>query len=97
MNVTTKGLPEEAGRALKELAAASSRSLNGEIIHRLTRSLAADEHASVSSSRLNDSPDAVADAWESLAGRWKSDLSVEAEIAALYETRSGGRDMDLSW
>jgi hypothetical protein len=97
MNVTIKGLPEELGSALKDLAAASNRSLNGEIIHRLTRSLATDAPAPAPSSRLNESPDAVADAWEALAGRWKSDLSVEAEIAALYETRSGGRDIDLTW
>ncbi|WP_035614594.1 Arc family DNA-binding protein [Haloferula sp. BvORR071] len=97
MNLTIKGIPEELGAALKELAAASNRSLNGEIIHRLSRSLAADAPAPLPSPRLNESPDAVADAWESLAGRWKSDLNVEAEIAALYETRSGGREIDLTW
>lgn len=55
------------------------------------------ENARVPQPAVAESPDALADAWESLAGRWKSDLSVEAEIAALYESRSAGRDVDLSW
>jgi hypothetical protein len=96
MNLTIKGIPDEVGIFLKRAAERSQRSLNGEIIHRLIRSL---EEAGppVGSSRLSETPDSVADAWTSLAGRWKSDLSVEAEIAALYEGRSGGRDVDLSW
>jgi hypothetical protein len=95
MNITIKSIPENVGEALKRAAANSRRSLNGEIIHRLSMSLA--ENARVPQSSIAESPDAVADAWESLAGRWKSDLSVEAEIAALYESRSAGRDVDLSW
>jgi len=95
MNITIKSIPENVGEALKRAAANSRRSLNGEIIHRLSMSLA--ENARVPQSSIAESPDVVADAWESLAGRWKSDLSVEAEIAALYESRSAGRDVDLSW
>lgn len=96
MNLTIKGIPDEVGTVLKRAAERSNRSLNGEIIHRLIRSL---ENAGppVLSSRLAGSPDSVADAWASLAGRWKSDMSVEDEIAALYETRSPGRDTDISW
>jgi len=97
MNVTVKGIPEELGAALKKLAEASNRSLNGEIIHRLSRSVISEREMPTASGRLYGSPDEVADKWEALAGRWKSDMSVEAEIAALYETRSGGRDVDLSW
>jgi hypothetical protein len=95
VNITVKGIPADLGAALKSSAERSRRSLNGEIIHRLGMSLA--EDARVPRPAIGESPDAVADAWESLAGRWKSDLGVEAEIAALYEIRSGGRDMDLSW
>ena len=95
MNLTIKGIPEDVGAALKRAAESSRRSLNGEIIHRLSLSLA--ENACVREPAIAESPDAVANAWESLAGRWKSDLSVEAEIAALYEVRSGGRDVDVSW
>jgi hypothetical protein len=95
MNLTIKGIPEEVGAALKRAAENSRRSLNGEIIHRLSLSVA--ENVRVREPAIAESPDDVADAWESLAGRWKSDLSVEAEIAALYEVRSGGRDVDVSW
>lgn len=93
--MTIKGIPEEIGAALREAAEKSNRSLNGEIINRLSRSFR--EETPAVSSRLNETPDSVADAWEALAGRWKSDLGVEAEIASLYEVRSGGRDVDLSW
>lgn len=95
MNLTIKSLPESLGAALKQSAAASHRSLNGEIIHRLRISFGALE--TPPPSVVCDSPDKVADAWEALAGRWKSDLAVEAEIAALYQARSAGRDVDLTW
>lgn len=95
MNITLKGIPDEVGAALKRAAERSHRSLNGEIIHRLSMSLA--ENARVPELAIAELPDAVADAWEALAGRWNSDLSVEAEIAALYESRSAGRDVDVSW
>lgn len=95
MNITVKAIPEDVGAALKRAAQHSRRSLNGEIIHRLSQSLA--ESARVPEPAIAESPDAVADSWEALSGRWKSDLSVEAEIASLYETRSGGREVDVSW
>lgn len=97
MNLTIKGIPEELGAALKKYAEASNRSLNGEIIHRLARSIISERDMPAASGKVYDAPDEVADKWEALAGRWKSDMSVEAEIAALYETRSGGRDVDLTW
>lgn len=97
MNITIKSIPEEMGTALKRAAAQSRRSLNGEIIHRLSASLTENARTPEVSSIVAESPDAVADAWVSLAERWKSDLSVEAEIAALYATRSAGRDVDLTW
>lgn len=98
MNVTIKGIPDELGAVLKKYAEASNRSLNGEIIHRLSRSVISERDIpAAGSGMLNETPDIVADKWEALAGRWKSDLSVETEIAALYETRSGGRDVDLTW
>ena len=91
MNITIKSIPADVGAALKREAAQAHRSLNGEIIHRLTRSLTAE------SSPIPVTPDAVADAWTALAGRWKSDRSVEAEISELYAARSAGRDADLTW
>lgn len=90
MNITIKSIPDDLGAALKREAERSHRSLNGEIIHRLSRSLVVEPAVPVS-------PDAVADAWQALAGRWKSDLSVEAEISELYEARSAGREADPTW
>jgi len=95
MNITIKGIPDDVGANLKRAAVSSRRSLNGEIIHRLVISLA--ENARVPEPAIAESPDAIANAWEALAGGWRSDLSVEAEIAALYDSRSAGRDSDLSW
>ena len=100
MNLTLKSLPDELGEALKMAAKSSNRSMNREIIERLMRSFDADI-SDVNNlgtiPRVNESPDEVADAWSKLAGKWKSTLSVDEEIAALYEARSGGRDLDLSW
>lgn len=89
VNITIKSIPEAVGAALKREAERAYRSLNGEIIHRLSHSLAA------GSSAVPATPDTVADAWSALAGRWKSDLSVETEISQLYETRSAGRDTSI--
>ncbi|MCW1921244.1 hypothetical protein OKA05_01690 [Luteolibacter arcticus] len=96
MNLTIKGIPEHVGAALKLAAERSHSSLNGEIIHRLSASLTGGNR-DPETLRIAESPDDMAGAWEALAGGWVSDLSVESEIAALYETRSGGRDVDVSW
>ncbi len=100
MNLTLKSLPDELGEALKMAAKSSNRSMNREIIERLMRSFDADI-SDVNNlgtiPRVKESPDEVADAWSKLAGKWKSTLSVDEDIAALYEARSGGRDLDLSW
>ncbi len=96
VNLTIKGVPEELGAALKQAAQRANRSLNGEIIHRLGSSLRGDV-GTVPLARLHEDPGVIADAWEALAGKWKSDLRVEEEIAMLYESRSGGRDLDLTW
>jgi hypothetical protein len=81
MNITIKAIPDEVGAALKRAAERSHRSLNGEIIHRLSMSLA--ENARGPELYIAELPDAVADAWEALGGRWKSDLSLEEEVASL--------------
>ena len=97
MNITIKSLPDEMGAALKRAAEQSHRSLNGEILHRLRASMAQDARGSGFSPMLADSPDAVADAWAALAGKWKSDLSTEAEVASLYAARSAAREVDVTW
>ena len=95
MNLTVKGLPDDLGAALKRAAESSHRSLNGEIVHRLVHSF--DKPTPERVSRLAESPDDVADAWTKRAGKWQSDLSLEDELAALYASRSAGRDVDVSW
>ena len=35
--------------------------------------------------------DRQAEAWSALSGKWKSDLTVQGEIAALYKARTRGR------
>lgn len=96
MNLTIKGIPDEIGSALKAAAERSRRSLNGEIVYRLIQSMNAGGTPEMSS-RLAETPDSVADSWAALAGRWQSDMSIEDEIASLYEARSSGRDVDLTW
>jgi hypothetical protein len=96
MNLTIKGIPDEVGAVLKAAAERSRRSLNGEIVHRLIQSINAGV-APEMSSRVAETPDSVADSWAALAGRWQSDMSIEDEIASLYEARSSGRDVDLTW
>lgn len=34
-------------------------------------------------------------AWEKLAGTWESEVSVEAEIEAMYAARTAGRETNL--
>lgn len=81
---------------LKSRASESHRSLSGEILFRLRKSLESGE-AIGNDVGLRDEAGIQADAWEKLAGGWVSDLSVEEEIDALYSARSAGRDVDLSW
>jgi len=97
VNITIKSLPDDLGAALRKAAQQSRRSLNGEIIHRSSASMVEDVRPTEFSPVVAESPGALADAWTALASRWKSDLSVEAEIAALYEARSPGRDVELTW
>jgi hypothetical protein len=96
MNLTIKGIPDEVGGVLKAAAERSRRSLNGEIIYRLIQSMNTGGDPEMGS-RVAGTPDSVADSWAALAGRWQSGMSIEDEIASLYETRSSGRDVDLTW
>ncbi|MCH7225705.1 FitA-like ribbon-helix-helix domain-containing protein [Haloferula sp. A504] len=94
--ITLKNVPEDLVAGLKRRAAESHRSLSGEILFRLRKSLEGGD-TGAKEGRLRDESTGQADAWEKLAGSWVSDLSVEEEIEALYSARSAGRDADLSW
>ncbi len=81
---------------LKSRAAESHRSLSGEILFRLRKSLESSESLA-REGRLRDEAEVQADAWEKLSGSWVSELSADEEIEALYSARSAGRDVDLGW
>lgn len=93
--LTLKSLPESLIERLRTSAERTHRSLNKEIIHRLERSF--DQPAPIlktenwDESRVNEQ----ADAWDKIAGTWESDVSLEAEIEALYAARTPGREVTL--
>ncbi len=91
--LTLKSIPETLIESLRGAATNAHRSLNKEIINRLERSFMTapklPNAASWDTNRVNEQ----AAAWESLDGEWASDLSIEAEIEALYAARTEGREM----
>ena len=87
-----KSVPSELVDALKARASRNHRSLSGEILHRLTKSL---ENDGVGESALRDEASIQADAWKRIGGAWVSEESAEDEIAALYAERSAGWDVNL--
>jgi len=93
--ITLKNIPDDLMASLKARAAEAQRSLSGEILYRLRRSLEAGP--ADRAARAVDEASIQADAWEALAGRWASGLSVDEEIKSLYAARSAGRDVDLNW
>ena len=93
--ITLKNIPDELIASLKLRAAAAHRSLNGEILYRLQRSL--EGGGLVEESVLQEQAAIQADAWEKVSGRWASDVSPAEEIESLYSERSAGRNVDLDW
>ena len=93
--ITVKNIPDDLIAELRARAAAAHRSLNGEILYRLRRSLelGGAEELGV----LREGAAIQADAWEKIAGRWMSEMSPADEIESLYSARSDGRNMDLDW
>lgn len=91
--ITLKSIPEDLLASLKSRAAGNHRSLSGEILIRLRKSLEAEAEGG----RLRDEAALQADAWERIGGRWVSDEAMEDEVNALYAERSIGRDADVSW
>lgn len=93
--ITVKNIPDDLIEDLKARAVAAHRSLNGEILYRLRRSLEIGGAEDVGV--LREEAAIQADAWERIAGRWASDVSPAEEIESLYSARSVGRDIDLTW
>src|SRR5437867_2963153 len=79
--VTIKKFPDQLLTRLKEKAVASRRSVTQEVLARLEASLA--ESASPQSRQISYSEaERQAEAWAGLSGKWKSDLTVQEEVAA---------------
>lgn len=93
--LTLKNIPDDLIQDLKARAGAAHRSLNGEILYRLQRSL--EVGGGVEGGVLREDAAIQVDAWEKIAGRWISDVSPAEEIDSLYAARSDGRDIDLGW
>ena len=89
-SLTIKDIPEELLEALRELAERDRRSMTQEAIVLLSeiieRRLKDDERSEA---------ERQADAWEKLAGRWRSEKSADEEISDIYESRTEGREVDL--
>ena len=92
-SITIKNIPDRLLARLREQAATENRSMNREIIRLLDLCLSTDRARLPVHHRTL--ADAQVQAWSRLGGRWVSDDSVEDEVAAIYATRSGGREIEL--
>lgn len=90
-SLTVKNVPQPLLEGLRARAASDRRSLNQEVLYLLEEALwRPPDDASV-----EDEIRVQVEEWSRLAGRWKSDLPVDEEIAQILESRSGGRPVDL--
>ena len=98
LSLTLKSMPENLLEGLRSAADAAHRSLNKEVIHPLERSFDKPMKATMKTGAEEWDKTRVMEqvtAWEHLAGSWESDLSIEAEIEALYAARTEGRKVEL--
>lgn len=92
--VTIKRFPEPLLSELKKKAGASRRSLTQEVLARLEASIL--NHDTGPSSKASYSEaEHQAEAWTALAGKWKSELTVQEEVKQLYRARTPGRKVKL--
>jgi plasmid stability protein len=87
-SLTLKNIPDGLLQRLRAAAARDRRSMMQEALVLIEGGLAALESAEERTERQLA-------AWRSLAGSWRSDESFEDEVAAIYEARTSGRDVDL--
>lgn len=90
-SLTLKNVPEALLDELRERATSERRSLNQEALHLLEEAL----WRSPREASIDDEIRLQVEEWSKLAGRWKSDLPVEEEIAQILGSRTGGRPVDL--
>ena len=96
IGITLKNVPDDMMTRFREIAVENHRSVSGEIMYRLKKSL---EHDALSPNEptVKEEAGIIADEWEKIGGNWESDMSTEDEIETLYEHRSSGRGNDLTW
>lgn len=92
--LTIKKFPEALLVELKQRANLSRRSLTQEVLRRLENSLL-DADARRATSHPSSEAAAQLKAWASIAGKWKSDFTVEEEVRQLYRARTRGRKVKL--
>jgi hypothetical protein len=91
--LTIKKFPEILLAQLKEKAIASRRSVTQEVLARLEASLQQKEG---DRDRVSyPESERQARAWEGMAAKWKSNLSVHEEIKQLYKARTRGRKVKM--
>jgi plasmid stability protein len=91
--LTIKKFPEILLARLKEKAVASRRSVTQEVLARLEASL--HERESERNQISHAEGERQARAWEGMAAKWKSNLSVHEEIKQLYKARTRGRKVKM--
>jgi hypothetical protein len=97
-SLTLKSLPKSLLDGLRAAADSAHRSLNKEVIHRLERSFDTPMKATMKTAATEWDKARVMEqvnAWKELSGTWESELSIEAEIEALYAARTEGRKVEL--
>lgn len=76
-NLTVKGVPDQVVSELKKQAAAHRRSLNGEVVYRLERSLVGDADETQRFLREVD--------------RLRNEIGIETSVAKILAARDEGR------
>jgi DNA phosphorothioation-dependent restriction protein DptG len=89
--LTIKNIPENLIEQLRNRATHERRSLNQEVIHLLEQILISSE----TSGQIRAAAQRQVEAWQKIAGRWKSALTPEEEIHQIYSARTTGRDVKL--
>lgn len=92
-SITLKNIPDHLLDRVRELAARDHRSLNKEFLHLVEMALRGERAGPAD--RVREQVVAQTNAWNELAGNWKSDLDKVAETEAIYAARSTGRLVDL--
>jgi plasmid stability protein len=90
-SITIEDMPAHLLARLRQRAAADRCSLNEEIICLVEMAL----HGEQTGSSVQEQIARQTAAWSELTGHWQADVDVDAEIKAIYATRTAGRPVGL--